>query len=94
MRATNWRTDSSFQARIALVGKACFTGDACINLLTPAADFLGCEPAIRRLIDNVTNEFVDVGSGAFDDRFDSSYLGVEVDHPGQFVGDRLSGGQV
>src|SRR6266478_9729200 len=83
-----------FQARIALVGKACFTGDACINLLTPAADFIGCEPAVKRLIDNVTNEFVDVGSGAFDDRFDPPDLGVEVDHPRQFIRDRLSGGQV
>src|SRR5215470_1111755 len=81
-----------FQARIALMGKACVTGDACINLLTPTAEFIGCEPAVKRLIDDVTNEFVDVGSGAFDDRFDSPYLGVEVDHPRQFVRDRLSGG--
>src|SRR5215475_15563566 len=61
-----------FQARIALMGKACVTGDACINLLTPTADFIGCEPAIKRLINNVANEFVDVWSGAFDDRFNSS----------------------
>src|SRR5260370_30595529 len=76
------------------MGKACVTSDACINLLTPTADFIGCESAVKRLIDNVTNEFVDVGSGAFDDRFDPPDLGVEVDHPRQFIPDRLSGGQV
>src|SRR5215475_9794434 len=85
---------SEFQARIALVGKARVTGDACINLLTPAADFIGREPAVKRLIDNVTDEFIDVRSGPFYDRFDPPDLGVEVDHPRQFVRDRLSGRQV
>src|SRR5258706_12342632 len=58
-----------FQARIALMGKASVTCDTCVNLLTPTADFIGCEPSVKRLVDNFANEFVDAGSAPFDDRF-------------------------
>src|SRR5208282_4686644 len=82
------------QAHIALVGEACFAGDAYIDLLAPAADFFGREPAIERLTDNVANERADLRPGAFDDRFDAADLRVEIGHPGELVGDRLGGGQV